>query len=222
MQRIPEPELMDDAAQARAYAEADFSEPHEHFVALFRESFPDEELAGTVLDLGCGPADVTLRLARAYPRCQIDGLDGAAAMLDLGKEAVRKAGLEARVRLAQGYLPDAEPPRAPYDAVVSNSLLHHLAEPGVLWASVKRWAKPGAPVLVMDLLRPDSPAALDALVARYAADAPEVLRRDFANSLRAAYRLDEVRAQLASAGLAELAVRAVSDRHLLVSGKRSA
>lgn len=222
MQRIPEPELMDDAAQARAYAEADFSEPHAHFVALFRESFPDEDLAGMVLDLGCGPADVTLRLARAYPRCQVDGLDGAAAMLDLGKEAVRQAGLEARVRLVQGYLPGAEPPRAAYDAVVSNSLLHHLAEPAVLWDSVKRWAKPGAPVLVMDLLRPDSPAALDALVARYAADAPEVLRRDFAHSLRAAYRLEEVREQLANAGLAELAVRTVSDRHLLVSGRRAA
>lgn len=222
MQRLPEPELMDDAAQARAYAEADFSEPHEHFVALFQESFPDEDLAGTVLDLGCGPADVTLRLARAYPRCQIDGLDGAAAMLDLGKTAVRQAGLEARVRLVQGYLPGAEPPCAAYDAVVSNSLLHHLAEPAVLWASIKRWAKPGAPVLVMDLLRPDSPAALGALVARYAAEAPEVLRRDFANSLRAAYRLEEVRAQLANAGLAELAARPVSDRHLLVSGRRAA
>ncbi len=222
MQRIPEPELMDDAAQARAYAEADFSEPHAHFVALFQESFPGEALAGTVLDLGCGPADVTLRLARAYPRCQIDGLDGAAAMLEFGQAAVRKAGLEARIRLVQGYLPGAEPPRAAYDAVVSNSLLHHLADPATLWASIKRWAKPGAPVLVMDLLRPDSPATLEALVSRYAAEAPEVLRRDFANSLGAAYRLDEAREQLAQAGLAGLAVRAVSDRHLIVSGRLAA
>lgn len=40
MQRIPEPDLMDDDAQARAYAEADFSEPHENFIALFKQQWP--------------------------------------------------------------------------------------------------------------------------------------------------------------------------------------
>ncbi len=34
MKRIPEPELMDGAEQASAYAEADFSEPHDHFMIL--------------------------------------------------------------------------------------------------------------------------------------------------------------------------------------------
>jgi SAM-dependent methyltransferase len=219
MRRIPEPELMDDPEQARAYAEADFSEPHNLFVELFREAFPGEELAGTALDLGCGPADATIRLARAYPLCRIDGLDGAAAMLRLGREAVRQAGLESRVRLIQGYLPGAAAPLEAYDAVVSNSLLHHLGDPATLWASVRRWGRPGARVLVMDLLRPETPAEAAALVRRHAADAPEVLRRDFENSLRAAYRPEEVRGQLAAAGLGDFAVRAVSDRHLAVAGR---
>ena len=35
MERIPEPDLMSEQEQARAYAEADFSEPHENFVDLF-------------------------------------------------------------------------------------------------------------------------------------------------------------------------------------------
>lgn len=219
MLRTPESELMDDEAQARAYAEADFSEPHERFVALFREAFPDEPLAGMVLDLGCGPADVTLRLARAYPACRIDGLDGAEAMLRLGRAAVLKAGLEHRVRLHRGYLPGALPPRAEYDAVVSNSLLHHLADPRTLWDTIKRWGRPGAAVLVMDLMRPETPAQVAALVQAHAADAPEVLRRDFENSLRAAYRVEEVREQIAEAGLFCLEVRAVSDRHLAVTGR---
>lgn len=38
MDRAPEPELMDDAAQAMAYAEADFSEPHGRFIELYRET----------------------------------------------------------------------------------------------------------------------------------------------------------------------------------------
>ena len=36
MDRTPEPELMDDEEQAKAYAEADFSEANSLFVALDR------------------------------------------------------------------------------------------------------------------------------------------------------------------------------------------
>ena len=41
MKRVLEPELMDDAAQARAYAKADFSEENQGFVDRFRDYFPD-------------------------------------------------------------------------------------------------------------------------------------------------------------------------------------
>jgi hypothetical protein len=57
MKRIPEPELMNEASQARAYAEADFSEPNQLFMQLFTEHFPGFDGA-TVVDLGCGPADI--------------------------------------------------------------------------------------------------------------------------------------------------------------------
>jgi ubiquinone/menaquinone biosynthesis C-methylase UbiE len=218
MRRIPEPELMDEEAQARAYAEADFSEPHEHFVVLFREAFPGLEPAGTVLDLGCGPADVTIRFARAFPNCRIDGVDGAAAMLRFGRDAVDRAGLDGRIRLIEAYLPGALLPLESYGAVISNSLLHHLADASVLWDAVKRWGKPGAPVFVMDLLRPDAPEQVERLVRQYAESEPEILKRDFHNSLCAAYRPDEVLEQLHSAGLDGLDLRLVSDRHFVVSG----
>ena len=68
------------------------------------------------------------------------------------------------------------------------------------------------------MLRPESSAVVDTLVGIYAADAPEVLRSDFRNSLYAAYTLDEVRQQLKDSGLTSLAVAQVSDRHLAVSG----
>jgi hypothetical protein len=72
----------------------------------------------------------------------------------------------------------------------------------------------------MDLNRPDDAETVEALVARYAERAPEVLRTDFRNSLLAAYRPDEIRQQLARCGLEHLQVETVSDRHLLVSGRR--
>jgi hypothetical protein len=103
--------------------------------------------------------------------------------------------------------------------VISNSLLHHLHDPGVFWSAVREAGAPGAAVLVMDLFRPESEAAARALVDQYAAGEPEVLRRDFLASLCAAFEPGEIRQQLREAGLDALDVRTVSDRHLLVTGR---
>ena len=217
--RISEPELMDDEAQALAYALADFEEPHGRFIELFREAFPETPVSGTVLDLGCGPADITLRFARAYPNCRLHGIDGAANMLRFGREAITTQGLSSRIQLIHGYLPGAELPQGDYDVVISNSLMHHLNNPSTLWQAVKEYAKSGAPVFVMDLMRPDSREQAEAMVETYAANEPDVLRHDFFHSLLAAYRIEEVRRQLDASGLGGFAVTAVSDRHWVASGR---
>jgi SAM-dependent methyltransferase len=215
--RIPEAELMDTAEQARAYAAADFTEPHEAFVARFRERFPSF-VAGRVLDLGCGAADVTVRFARAYPDAHVHGVDGAQAMLDEGARHVQRARLDARVTLDLVRLPDPSLAGSGYDAVISNSLLHHLADAGVLWGTIMTAARTNEPVFVMDLRRPLNTDAARELVDRYADGEPPVLRDDFFHSLCAAYTCDEVRAQLDRAGLARFEVEPVGDRHLVVYG----
>jgi cyclopropane fatty-acyl-phospholipid synthase-like methyltransferase len=215
--RIPEPELMDTAEQARAYAVADFTEPHEAFVSRFRERFPAFG-AGRVLDLGCGTADVTMRFARAYPEVRVHGVDGAPAMLAEGTTLVRDADVGDRVSLELVRLPDPALSGAAYDAVISNSLLHHLADPSVLWATVESAVGRGAAVFVMDLCRPASTDAAQHLVATYAAGESPVLRDDFYRSLCAAYTPHEVTEQLAAAGLDAFRVERAGDRHVLVWG----
>ena len=209
---------MDGDDQAQAYAQADFSEPHDHFIELLADSFPDLPDVGTALDLGCGPGDVALRFARAFEGWTVNGLDGSSAMLRYGYEAVAEAGLEERVVLAKSYIPDGNAPAEGYDLVFSNALLHHLSQPEALWKAIKRWAAPGAPVFVKDLLRPHDAAEARKLAADQVGYEPEVLQRDFHNSLLAAYTIDEVEAQLRQAEL-PFDVRQVSDRHLVASGR---
>jgi SAM-dependent methyltransferase len=219
MQRIPEPELMGESEQALAYAQADFSEPNQRFVESFVAEFPGLD-RGAVLDLGCGPGDIVLRLAQRLPDLIVHGLDGSAAMLAHGRE--RLAGLPAlqgRVQFIEGVLPGAKLPRPLYDAVVSNSLLHHLHDPQGLWQSVRTAGAPGSAVLVMDLFRPGSETEAWRIVEQYSGGEPDVLKRDFFNSLCAAFTPDEVRGQLAASGLGALRVQTVSDRHLTVSGR---
>lgn len=218
MERIPEPELMTDAEQALAYAGADFEEPHQHFIDLLCASLPDLSAVGMALDLGCGPADITLRFAHAFPDWWVDGLDGSEAMLYHGWVAIQKAHLHNRVSLHHSYLPDGDAPQDRYDLIFSNSLLHHLADPMALWASIRRWASRGSAVFVMDLMRPQSRTAAAQLVNQYAENEPQVLQRDFLNSLLAAYSVEEVNAQLTEVDLDSLEVKPVSDRHFIVWG----
>jgi ubiquinone/menaquinone biosynthesis C-methylase UbiE len=218
MDRIPEPELMDEDDHARAYAEADFEEPHARCLELIIESFPGLPERGVAVDLGCGPGDIAMRFARAFPRWEVDGVDGAAAMLRYGQEALMRRDLADRVRLVAAYLPRDPLPRPAYDFVFSNSLLHHLADPRDLWRTVRRAAKPGAPVFVMDLMRPESREAARRLVDEHSRGEPELLRRDFFHSLLAAYRPDEVERQLAAEEL-PLEVAVVSDRHWVARGR---
>jgi ubiquinone/menaquinone biosynthesis C-methylase UbiE len=97
-------------------------------------------------------------------------------------------------------------------------MLHHLPDPQVLWGEVRRLGRPGAAVCVMDLSRPDSTAAAHAIVARVSAHEHPLLKTDFYNSLCAAFTADEVRAQLAVAGL-PLTVSQLTERHLCVKGR---
>lgn len=216
MDRILEPELMDDPTQADAYAAMDFSAENQGFVERFREYFPDFS-QGTVLDLGCGPADIPIRFAKRYPACQILGVDASAPMIQLGEQAVKQAGLADRVTLRCERYEEVAGARI-VDAVLSNSLLHHLPNPLRFWQKLRQLVRPGAPVLVMDLLRPESPEAAQAIVDRYAAGAPDILRRDFYNSLLAAFTEDEVTTQLARMNLTRLLLDVPDDRHWVVGG----
>jgi SAM-dependent methyltransferase len=207
---------MDEPEQARAYAEADFHESHDQFVAAIATRFGPR--SGLVLDLGWGPADPTVRLAIANPAVTIVGVDAGPVMLELAQVRVERAGLSGRIRLEYRRLPDPSLAGHPFDGVVSNSLLHHLPDPMVLWQTVLACVRPGGFIAVMDLLRPHQVSDVDRLVAVYAAGAPPVLQADFRNSLLAAYRPDEVKRQLARAGLGRLDVAPISDRHLFVSG----
>jgi SAM-dependent methyltransferase len=140
-------------------------------------------------------------------------------MLELGRRANREAQLDDRISCFQGYLPGARLPQPDYEIILSSSLLHHLAEPGTLWDSLRQLGRPGTRVFVMDLLRPGSTQQADRLVERYAGDEPDILRQDFRNSLCAAYTPDEISAQLRAHRLHRLDLEVVSDRHFIVHGR---
>lgn len=218
MERVLEPELMEDEQQSIAYARADFSTSNQLFVDGLIHDFPRQ--LRTAVDIGCGPGDVMIRLARALPDLQVVAIDGSAPMITLARGAVLVAGLGDRITLVQGYVPGVALHAHSFDAVLSKDLLHHVPDPSLLWKEVARLARPGAVVYVMDLIRPATREEAARIVDRVAAREHPILREDFFNSLCAAFSVDELCEQVAGAGL-PLDVRQVSDRHALVSGLTS-
>lgn len=226
MERVLEPELMEDAAQALAYEAADFSDADALFIARIRLAVGEAaaDAPARVADLGCGPGGQTLALARAFPRWSFEAVDGAEEMAARARAGVATAGLEARIRVICGRLPDLldapdSPLQGPFDLVLSSSMLHHLPEPQVLWQSARRLLRPGGGLVVLDLRRPDDDAAARALVASVAGDAPPILQADFFHSLCAALRPDELVAMLRADGLGHLRVAPVGGRHLALWGQ---
>ncbi len=218
MDRILELEVMDDPAQALAYARADFAEVNQAFVDRFRAAFPDFT-SGRAVDLGCGPADIPIRLARALPGAHVTAVDASEPMLALARQAVAAAGLADRIALVAGYLPGLLLPGGSFDAVVSNSLVHQLPDPAPFWQEARRLARAGAAILVVDLTRPDSPGRARDIVKTYAAGSDSIHQHDFFNSLCAAFTVEEVAAQLRTAGLGHLGAEVISDRHWAVAGR---
>jgi cyclopropane fatty-acyl-phospholipid synthase-like methyltransferase len=216
MNRTLEPELMDDPEQALIYALADFEQENQGFVERFREYFPDFS-EGHVFDLGCGPGDIPIRFARLFPSCRITGVDASAPMVRLAEDLVQQAGLSDRMTFRCERFQDLAGVSIA-DAAISNSLLHHVPNPLQFWHKLRLAVKPGSPVLVMDLLRPDSPEDAQAIVDRYASGAPDILRRDFYNSLLAAFTEDEIASQLARMNLTRLLIDVPDDRHWVVGG----
>ena len=217
MKRIIEPELMSDKEQAAAYANANFEEPHNHFVELLSlsmgENFPE---FGNAIDLGTGAADIAIRFASNYPCFEVDAIDGSCAMIAEGKKAIDKVRLNDRINLIHSSIQDITLAEKEYAIVFSNSLLHHLHDPMALWELIKN-AKGDPLVFIMDLMRPKNIQKIDELVRKYAGNEPEILQKDFKNSLKAAFTPEEVVLQLQDIGLDRLKITVVSDRHIVVN-----
>lgn len=212
---------MEEFDQASAYDKADFEEPHARVVELFDAEFSRKEVRGRILDLGCGPGDVSFRFARRFTSAEVIGIDGSAAMIALAEERKRREPMIAgRLTFLHALLQSGAVPPGPYEVILSTSLLHHLHSPGDLWRAVRRYASHGTRIFVVDLLRPSSPEKARDIVEKYAGDEPDILKRDFYQSLLAAFEPVEVRAQLREADLDELSVKVVSDRHFMVHGVR--
>ena len=205
MHRKPEPEVMSDEEEVSAYASA-AGQRHldaldNTFVGQVLSLAPSGgSLAGLLLDVGCGPGNIVLKIAQRCPGVSIVGLDYSCNMLQTARRTAADLGLEGRVffqRADAGCMPFAD---GSFDVVLSNSVLHHLVKPSRVFREMLRVTKPNAAILVRDLRRP-SRLAYPWHVRWHGRHYSGMMKKLFEDSVRAAYTPQELAGLLGGSGI---------------------
>jgi ubiquinone/menaquinone biosynthesis C-methylase UbiE len=216
MQRILEPEYMDTAQEAEVYAAMDHGDANRSFVARAIELGAGK---GQVLDVGTGPGDIPILLAHQAPEAEIVAIDAAEHMLVVARRRVADAGVEKRITLRRADAKDLPFEDESFDAVISNTILHHIPEPVMLLREAYRVLQPYGVLCIRDLCRPASEKEAWALVDRHARGATDEQQKLLFDSLRASLTLEEARAAVDAAGIPGATVEMSSDRHYTIELK---
>jgi 2-polyprenyl-3-methyl-5-hydroxy-6-metoxy-1,4-benzoquinol methylase len=220
--RTLEPEVMAGAQEALDYDAMDHADVNSTFVADILRFAPELLCAdASALDLGAGTALIAIELARHTNALRVTARDMSEAMLRQARRNIVAADLASRIQTDRSEA--RHPDRQRYHLVISNSVVHHIAEPLELLRAALAATRPGGVLFVRDLLRPATEIDLDKMVDHYATPADclcgetraSALRQRelFRASLRAALTLDEARAAAEAIGVDGAQVNQTSDRH---------
>ena len=191
--RIPEPEAMDGSDEVAAYAGAAAQRHLARLDGLVARRAAGLAGSGTwAVDLGCGPAAIPLAVARLRPRLSVVAMDLSLPMLREGREQARRRRLAERIHFVCGSAAALPLRSGRFDLVMSNSLLHHLHDPGRGLGEAVRVASGTGAVFIRDLRRPPR-FWVSAHLALFGRHYTGAMRRLFDASVRAAYTCAEVR-----------------------------
>jgi ubiquinone/menaquinone biosynthesis C-methylase UbiE len=210
--RVLEPEAMDTPEEARDYDAMDHSEVNARFVADFRAAHGPCR-RGEILDVGTGPGRIAVALCQADGAARVVAVDLAEAMLALARRNVTAARLEKRIVCVRGDAKALPWPDGRFEAVISNTIVHHIPEPSPALAEMARVVAPGGTLFVRDLARPATAAEVAALVAAYAGGEAPAAQRLFEASLHASLTVAEVQEIAHALNLPCEGVVMTSDRH---------
>ena len=203
MERIPEPELMVEKEQVISYDEADFSEGEVNLINqinyyLLRKniSLGEKDL---IVDLGCGPGNISEKLAIKWPNTEVVGIDGSKEMILRAEYNKSISTNQKKLKNLSYICSDIKDIKSNnllkkrISLLVSNSLIHHITNLEDFFNTIRSLSNKNTVNFHKDLKRPlDEKSAL-ALKAQCSTKYNKILTNDYYASLRASYTFKELR-----------------------------
>jgi demethylmenaquinone methyltransferase/2-methoxy-6-polyprenyl-1,4-benzoquinol methylase len=107
-----------------------------------------------VLDVATGTGDVAILLAKMLRPSTVIGIDIAKQMLELGREKIRREGLESVISLETGDSENLRFPDASFDAVTVAFGVRNYENLAQGLAEMRRVLRPGGRLVVLEFSRP--------------------------------------------------------------------
>ncbi len=229
MERIPEPELMEEKKQVISYDEADFSEGEvnlinqiNHYLLRKNISLGEKDL---IVDLGCGPGNISEKLAIKWPNTEVIGIDGSKEMIlraEYNKNISNNQKKFKNLRYICSDIKDIKSDnflfKKEISLLVSNSLIHHITYIEDFFNTIKSLSSNSTVNFHKDLKRPlDEKSALE-LKAQCSKIYNETLTSDYYASLKASYTFKELKNFTLENNLSSLEVFEDGDKYLIVYG----
>ena len=229
MERIPEPELMEGKEQVISYDEADFSEGEVNLINQINYYLLKKNISlgekDLIVDLGCGPGNISEKLAKKWPNTEVVGIDGSKEMV-LRAEFNNKNSINMKKLKNLHYIcSDIKDIKSNnvllkkrISLLVSNSLIHHITNLEDFFNTIRSLSSNFTVNFHKDLKRPlDEKSALE-LKAQCSTKYNEILTNDYYASLRASYTFKELKNFISDNDLSSLEVFEDGDKYLIVYG----
>jgi len=120
--------------------------------AIARDIATEAPANAAVLDVGCGPAEILVRLARLSPTLRLTGVDVDGPMIERARRKAARAGVAPTFVVADAAALPFED--GSFDLVVSSFAVHHWPDPHAGLAEVMRVLKPGGKAIIWDIASP--------------------------------------------------------------------
>lgn len=104
-----------------------------------------------VVDVGAGTGTGTLALARRFGAAHVVAVDASPEVLEHLRSAALREGLGDRVRPVQADLDEEWPDVGPVDLAWAAASLHHVKDPGRVYAALHAALEPGGLLVVVEM-----------------------------------------------------------------------
>ena len=230
MNREPEPELMNKKSQVKAYCAADFSLGENNLIKFISNYLKINNINlsrnDLIVDLGCGPGNISEKLSERWPEVNVLGIDGSQEMIREAESRVFKSKIIDKYRNLNYVCSDIREiysheifSKKEITLLVSNSFIHHIIDLDHFFKFIINLSNKETINFHKDLIRPKDEQMALKLKDKCSQKFSSILTNDYYASLKASYRKNEVQEKILELNLNSMNVIEETKEYLIVYGK---